>query len=544
MTQIDTAASSPHTDTPPPVLCTSAPVADDGPELCLDAAEAKTNQPPTTPRQRAGVVLAPPPAVTNDLTVPAVLSLLWRRSSSFLISLFVHGILLMGLSLAYLWVTNTSQPFSIMIVPAEDEQLDPIQQEIDVQSPVVIEIGDIPGMEFDVPQQSHTPDAFDVPSPFAGVPTPTNPQPAPDPRGPPDVQDIMVSIAAPVGGGFEGRTADARAVLVAERGGTPESENAVEVALEWMAAHQRPDGSWRFDFSEGPCQGKCRHSGTIGTSTGATGLVLLPFLGAGYTHKEGKYQETVQKALYYLESRMLLTPHGGDLQEGTMYAQGIATLALCEAYAMTRDKQVREAAQKGVDFIVYAQHPKGGWRYYPGQPGDTTVFGWQLMALKSAYMAGLNVPSPVFELAKNYLDTVQSDGGAAYGYISPGNDKTPTSVGLLSRMYLGWHRNDERLRRGVKKLAKQGPSRNDVYFNYYTTQIMSHYGDPHWKKWNSKLRDQLVKTQAKVGHEKGSWYFHEKHALAGGRLYTTAVATMILEVYYRHMPLYDESATW
>ena len=77
-----------------------------------------------------------------------------------------------------------------------------------------------------------------------------------------------------------------------------------------------------------------------------------------------------------------------------------------------------------------------------------------------------------------------------------------------------------------------------MYFNYYATQVMHHYEAPGWNTWNDQLRDRLVKTQSKYGHERGSWYFHDKHSLAGGRLYNTAICTMILEVYYRHMPLY------
>ena len=120
-------------------------------------------------------------------------------------------------------------------------------------------------------------------------------------------------------------------------GGTPESQDAVEMSLAWLAAHQWQDGGWRLDLTDGPCDGQCRNSGKVATSTGATGLALLPFLGAGHTHLSGDYRDVVHNGLYYLKKRMIKTPHGADLQEGTMYAQGIATIALCEAYAMTQD---------------------------------------------------------------------------------------------------------------------------------------------------------------------------------------------------------------
>jgi hypothetical protein len=343
---------------------------------------------------------------------------------------------------------------------------------------------------------------------------------------------------APVGGGWEGRDPTTRRRQALARGGTEESEKAVEMGLQWLAAHQRADGSWRFNHLDQGCSA-CRNPGTASSTTGATGLALLPFLGAGYTSQKGPYQQVVRRGIYYLTSRMLVTELGGDLQEGTMYAQGIATLALCEAYGMTRDPALRPVAQDAVNFICNVQHPRGGWRYLPGQPGDTTVFGWQIMALKSASMAGLDVPSPVIELAMSYLDSVQSTQGATYGYQKPGRDPAPTAIGLLARMYHGWRYQDPRLDQGVLFLDSIGPSLTDMYFNYYATQVLHHGEGPYWERWNERMRDHLVGTQATVGHERGSWHFSDQHGNVGGRLYTTAMCVMILEVYYRHMPLYD-----
>jgi hypothetical protein len=87
--------------------------------------------------------------------------------------------------------------------------------------------------------------------------------------------------------------------------------------------------------------------------------------------------------------------------------------------------------------------------------------------------------------------------------------------------------------------------RNNMYYNYYATQVLHHYGGYPWRKWNELMREYLVATQAPSGHEQGSWFFFgsDHGCLAGGRLYCTAMASMILEVYYRHMPLYKERST-
>ena len=144
--------------------------------------------------------------------------------------------------------------------------------------------------------------------------------------------------------------------------------------------------------------------------------------------------------------------------------------------------------------------------------------------------------------ARLFLNSVQDGGGAFYGYTEADKRPGTTSVGLLMRMYMGWTRQDDRLRRGANYLAKVGPSKTDMYFNYYATQVLHHLETPAWASWNNELRDHLVKTQASTGHERGSWFFHDRHGGVGGRHYTTAICTMTLQVYYRYMPLYGERA--
>lgn len=350
------------------------------------------------------------------------------------------------------------------------------------------------------------------------------------------------NLGRPTGGGLEGRNPDVRPKLVSVGGGSVQSERAVEQGLRWIAAHQAGDGSWRFDLKVEGCYSRCRNPGSEPSTTAATGLALLPFLGAGYTHKQGPYMDTVERGLYYLLRRGRKTDHGLDFQEGMkngMYAQGLVAIALCEAYAMTRDPALKDPAQEAIRFIEYAQDKSGGgWRYRPGEPGDTTVTGWQLMALKSAELAGLTVDCSVHYAAQRFLDTVASEQGALYGYQDPTPRHSTTAIGLLCRMYAGWPREHPPLARGIAHLAEWGPSETDLYYDYYAQQVMRHWGGSDWRRWNEKMREYLIQTQATQGHEAGSWYFDDPHSRVGGRLYTTALAVMILEVYYRYMPLY------
>jgi hypothetical protein len=461
----------------------------------------------------------------------------FRVFSSCSASFLLHLILILILAFWAIWRERSQRSHTIVVLPSTDEEEIVRLFEAPITVPATTPT---PMQSFlqDSPAETTMFQAPDIPSPFADSdPGETFLDPSPAPRAVLP-SELLLRTSEVGGGGFEGRTREMRARLVLQRGGTAESEDAVSRGLAWLAAHQRDDGSWRFNHHDGPCRGLCRNPGTVGSTTAATGLVLLAFLGAGEVTEESMYRDVVDKGLYYLSSRMLVTPHGGDLQEGTMYAQGIAAIALCEAYAMTGDESLGTVAQYAIDFICSAQHKEGGWRYFPGQPGDTTVFGWQIMALKSARMAGLRVPQQVVNSANAFLDRVQTENGAYYGYMKPDRVPTPTAVGLLSRMYSGRPQEDARLAMGVKYLEKLKPSRTDVYFNYYATQVMHHYEGRGWDAWNQELRDRLVATQSRRGHEHGSWYFNDEHGKSGGRLYTTAMCVMILEVYYRYMPLY------
>lgn len=344
---------------------------------------------------------------------------------------------------------------------------------------------------------------------------------------------------ATLGGGLEGRKSGARSSLASKHGGTAASELAVENGLRWLANHQFPDGSWRLDFRSGPCDGRCNNPATRETTTAATGLSLLAFLGAGYTHKSGPYQQQVQDGLDYLVSRIRNSVFGGNLTEGTMYAQGIATMALCEAYSMTRDRKLRGSVESCLEYIVTAQHSAGGWRYTPGEPGDTTVTGWQMMALKSCELAGFDIPVATIKKAKKFLRSVGDESTGQFGYKNKESDPTSTAIGLLVQLYHGWNPEHRGVIAGSKFLIKQKPSKNNIYFNYYATLMLFHSRHEKWDSWNQQMRDFLIATQSNSGHESGSWFFKERYGSVGGRLYTTAMAVMTLEVYYRYLPLFD-----
>ena len=168
---------------------------------------------------------------------------------------------------------------------------------------------------------------------------------------------------------------------------------------------------------------------------------------------------------------------------------------------MTGDKHVGMAAQAAVGFIETAQNRQtGGWRYHPGEDGDTSVVGWQVMALKSAQMAGLNVGrSPASTGRESFSDSVAKGyHGGQFGY-QPGEEPTPamTAVGLLCRQYLGAKRDDPLMVEGSEYLLAHLPERSfrNLYYWYYATQVMHNINDQPWDVWNRKMRRLLVETQ-------------------------------------------------
>jgi len=231
-----------------------------------------------------------------------------------------------------------------------------------------------------------------------------------------------------------------------------------------------------------------------------------------------------------------------------MYGHALAAIAICEAYGMTADPLLQPSAQRAINFIRSAQADNGGWRYHPREPGDISVTGWEVMALRSGQMAGLEVDdahNPTLGRASKFLDACQALDGSGYRYKPDENVTIPrTAIGLLCRLYLGTGPRNTGIQAGVRRLmaATPAPTIRDLYYYYYATQVLHHVGGEDWEKWNALMRDHLVRTQEdgkKRPHQRGSWSpAGDTWGPEGGRIMTTSFAVMTLEVYYRHLPLY------
>ena len=349
------------------------------------------------------------------------------------------------------------------------------------------------------------------------------------------------------------RSSASRLTIARQNGGTIETEQAVDKALQWLATNQESTGRWNPKQHEAGREdrvfGHNREGAGANADSGITGLATLAFLGAGNTHLEGPHARSVDQALKFLMSQQKAD---GDLSGNAklfakMYCHSMALLALSESLAITGDNRLLNAVQKGVDFSVAAQNPTdGGWRYQPGDSGDMSQFGWQVLALHSAKLGGAQVPDKTFEQMKGFLKSCSSgiDGGLASYRPKQRPSATMTAEALLCRYFLHQHVSEAALIEAKRMVGRELPNQRHVnmYYWYYGTLAMYHAGGDDWKTWNEAMKETLLPMQNLTGSEVGSWEPNGMWGGYGGRVYSTATAALNLEVYYRYLPIYSELA--
>jgi len=392
---------------------------------------------------------------------------------------------------------------------------------------------------------------------------------------------------SPVPPAYQMRLSPSRTQFAYQNGGDSTTEHAVEQALLWLAKNQSPDGSWnaaahgagsRDSNQLSSEEGRYRANAGVRANTAMTGLALLAFLGAGHTHQQGPYTDTVKRGLQYLTGQQFPS---GDLsgrdQVGTdssvryarMYSHAMATLAVSEAYAMTNDAWLLPTVQNGARYSGSAMNPRtGGWRYdfSSDDPGDTSQFGWQAMVLHSASSSHAVVLAGNTRIAmQRFLDSVstgRAGGLAVYRNVTRGvppnaNGATPAMTAEANAMRcmleLPISHQAAQEARELMLANLPGQGNENLYYWYYATMAMyqmrgrSEYatnrglanpGEVAWQRWNDSMKRVLCTTQLTDGPNAGSWNPTCVWGSYGGRVYSTALSCMCLEVYYRYMPVY------
>ena len=377
----------------------------------------------------------------------------------------------------------------------------------------------------------------------------------------------------PFGGGGRGDGGDP----------SPPTIEAIEAGLRWLAAHQDDDGHWSASSFDDQCgrlgdDVACDGRGSPAFDVGVTGLALLAFAGAGVTESRGRWSENVKRGLRFLvdiqRADGLFAPEWNT--QGT-YDQSIATLALCEAYSHSRRRALADPAREAIEALLRLRTPGSGWRYMPGHPemidparsADSSVTGWAVLALLSARKAGLVQDDAALSDALAFLDEVTDPETGRTGYTRRGEgsarpagldeiwpeheSEALTAASILCRIFgdpeLTHPGRRESVAQGVQLVASlppvwddEHPGRRDFYYWYYGTYALYQVGGSAWRRWESALADAVLPIQHKQGERRGSWDPQpDPWGSQGGRIYSTSLLVLTLEVYYRYGSMLDVS---
>lgn len=349
---------------------------------------------------------------------------------------------------------------------------------------------------------------------------------------------------------------------------------AVALGLVWLKLHQSADGLWRATRLGDLC-GPVRCEGRAlmdWVDTGVSGLALLAFLGAGHTQRVGPFADTLRRGARALIR--LQKPDGliGPSRGHYMYNHAIGSLALIELYRTTRDAAYREHSERAVRWLVRARNPGLGWRYRPrGGDNDISVTSWATYACKAASVAGLEVDGlrDALRGARQLASRVTNDTYGLSGYTRPpprgwqgptssrfqapaigvdtsgthAANHSPTAMATTIRALCGVAPDAPAQRRARAFLGSQLPvwdsggggklSKLDYYYWYQGALATSGLGGDSWSVWSKALERTLIPNQAHRGHHQGSWEPTAAWCFAGGRIYSTAINLLSLEVVQR-----------
>lgn len=316
---------------------------------------------------------------------------------------------------------------------------------------------------------------------------------------------------------------------------SPQAAAAVKKAVDWLGKNQRPDGSWPHGQ---------------GNSTGVVAACAIALMSQGHLPGTGEYGVQCAKALQYILANaqpdgLLYAPWMSS--HGPMYHHGLGALALAEAWGQTGDRRIREALRKAIDLICACQNQKGGWRYQPKiSDDDLSVTVMQLMALRAARDAGMDVPKEVIDAGVEYVKACHNakgqgkDGGFAY---TPGGGSgwARSGAGVTSLQVAGDYRAAEVVE-GIEYITSFAPQTDKkpsdeewyyygVYYaamGLYQAQSLGAQGKRWWGAWYPAAIRDLCDRQQPDGRWKGSW-----------ESYNTSMAVLVLTIPYRYLPIYQ-----
>ena len=340
-----------------------------------------------------------------------------------------------------------------------------------------------------------------------------------------------------------------------------QGRQAASRGLSWLAKEQLVDGSWPGDVGY-----KLRDDYEIwnrdSSHLGVTALCGMAFLAGGHVPGRGPYGKIVSKAIEWTTTQVR-----GDgyltANETRLYSHAFATLFLAEVYGMDQADSVRPVLQKAVDLIVASQNRQGGWRYTPhSADADMSVSACQVMALRAARNAGIQVPASTIDRAIRYVrdSAVRSatirpprhfgginitDPPGSFRYQPQTNSRASwalTAAGVTILSNAGIYADDD-IESGLTYLsdgmeahsAKWGARGNGHYFfwygNYYAVQAFHMAGGERWRTYFKHIEHTLLSLQL----PNGTW----RNRVGPGDIYATATACIVLQIPREYLPIFE-----
>jgi len=463
---------------------------------------------------------------------------------------------------AKLQLVRLSAPVSAVVVPILLFMLiallstltpDPVDSfEVDIAEVVPVEDLETPEVpEIEPPEP---PDPTEVE--FADVPdVPTESITPPEDYSPQPVEfDAVAQIKSPVimKGIYGSRSPGARGSALGRHGGGGATEGAVMRALRWMKSTQNEDGSWAK------------------SKPAMTALVVLSYLAHGETPSSPEFGYTVEKALQFLLNAQTADGKftGGDSHE---YTTPIVAYALSEAYGLTQVPQLHDAAKKSLRRVIKGQNAHGGFNYGLKGPSDTrndlSYIAWCIQSLKASKMAYVEVKGLDKAMEKSIDGVKHNYGGrgdyGGFGYAGPSASGL-TGAGILCLQFLHEGKckevqnalalvDDAVCSWNVKEIDKTH-AKDPIYYWYYLTQAKFQTGGSTWTTWNAQFSKVLVTNQDIISKDQSGYVDHEgvsksigswmppegahMHGAGDNPTFSTALCTLMLEVYYRYLPTF------
>ena len=299
-------------------------------------------------------------------------------------------------------------------------------------------------------------------------------------------------------------------------------------ALKYLASQQRPNGSFASN----------EHHAAF------CAYALMAFMASGELPGEGEFGTNVSNGMSYLlgcvrPDGFIAAQSGG----GNMYGHGISTIALAELYGQTHDETIRPKLESAVKLIIACQGKQGGWRYAPriNYDADISVTVLQVVALRAARNAGLDVPATTIDAAIAFVKSchVERDSGFAYQPHGGESGFARTAAAIYSLQVCGLY--DDPYIAPASNYLLNHFGKNGQWFsygNFYAAPAQYMIGGDTWTKWYTLIHTRFMYNVKSLPG--GVYYWDTANGdTPYSSLYATSVAATVLAMPYHYLPLYQ-----